>query len=159
MLTVNELETISYKRLGILLIIIGIFLAINSYLGFSGYKLWPVLSLSLGLAFIGIFRNHREAIYLAIGVYIVSFSFLALYCNFTLWGNLAYLWPLFITFLGIVFITLFFYYKKKPILLFIGFLLLVLSVFFFLVFSVSAQLWWTIFIFVGLCILLSVKSK
>ena len=142
--------------------LIGLFFSIDYFIGVSiVYKLWPILILNLGIGFIGIFikRNSREALYLAVGEYLILFSFLALYCNFTTWRNLAHMWPLFIMFFGCALITQFFFHNKNRFVLFLGLLLSFLSVFFFLVFSVSGQYWWLIFILVGLSILLSGIGK
>jgi len=104
-------------------------------------------------------RKARGALYLAAGEYFILFGTLAFYCNFTSWQNLKHLWPIFIGFLGIVFITLFLFYRKKRFLLFLGLLLLSLSIFFLLIFSLGTQFWWIIFILAGLSILVSRKSK
>jgi hypothetical protein len=162
MSTLNNLDAITNKRLAFYLIIIGLLFAVDSFFKLSIiYKLWPVLALILGIGFIGIFvkRKARDALFLAVGEYLIFFSGMALYCNFTSWSNLVYMWPLFIISLGIVFITLFFFYNKNRFILFIGLLLSFLSVFFILVFSVDSQYWWSIFILVGLSILLSGIGK
>ena len=162
MSTLKNLENITTKRLAIYFILIGLFFSIDYFIGISiVYKLWPILILNLGIGFIGIFikRNSREVLYLSVGVYLILFSFLALYCNFTTWRNLAHLWPLFIMFFGCSLITQFFFHNKKRFVLFLGLLLSFLSIFFILVFSVNGQYWWSIIIFVGLSILLSGISK
>ncbi|MFC1539818.1 hypothetical protein ACFL6H_10375, partial [Candidatus Latescibacterota bacterium] len=156
------LDTITNKRLAISLIVIGILLAVDSFLGLSIiYKLWPVLILILGTGFIGIFvkRKARDTLFLVVGEYLILFSVLALYCNFTSWKNLAQMWPLFIIFFGIVFITLFFLSHKNRFILFFGLVLTFLSIFFIIVFSFGGQYWWLIFIFIGLSIYLSGISK
>ena len=158
----NELENTTFRRLAILLIVIGVIFAINSILGYSFvYQLWPGLILLPGTGFIGIFlkRKERGSLYLAVGEYLVLFTGLALYCNFTSWASLSYLWPVFITFLGVVFLSIFLVRRKSRFLFFLGLLLLSLSVFFFFVFSGGSQFWWLIFILVGLSILLSGKLK
>jgi hypothetical protein len=155
----HSVENITYRRIAILFIIIGSLFAIDSFLELSFvYKLWPIVIAMLGVGLIGIYfkRKSRGALYLAIGEYLLSFSALALYCNFTSWRNMAWLWPLFIVFLGMNFVTLFLVdQKKRRFLLFIGLLLVSLAICFFLVFSVSGNLWWSIFILAGLSILLS----
>jgi hypothetical protein len=121
------------------------------------YKLWPVIILILGIGLVGIFAKRKASgdIFLAAGEYLICFSGLAFYCNFTSWKNMSEIWPLFIAFLGIVFVTLFVLHSKKRFLLLLGLLHLSLSIFFFLVFSLTGQLWWTIFILVGVSILVS----
>ena len=162
MSTLNNLDTITTKRLALYLILIGLLFSVDYFLGFSiAYKLWPILILNLGIGFIGIFTklNTREPLYLVVGEYLILFSFLALYCNFTTWGILAHMWPLFILFFGCVLITQFFFLNKNRFVLFLGLLLSFLSIFFFLVFSFGGQYWWSIFILIGLSILLSGMSK
>lgn len=158
----NELECTSYKRLAYLFIIIGVLFALDSYLGMNFvYKLWPLLILLLGTGLTGIYvqSNTRGTLYLSAGVYLICFSLLALYCNFTTWAILGRFWPLFITSLGLVFIVLYMVNRKRRFLLFAGLLLLFLSIYFMLVFSVSGQYWWSIFIFLGLSLFLSVKNR
>ncbi|MFC1587248.1 hypothetical protein ACFL54_02965 [Planctomycetota bacterium] len=158
----NELENITHTRLAILLIVIGLLFAADSLLGVSfAYKLWPLLIFMLGTGLVGIYlkRKAKGALYLAGGEYFILFSGLAFYCNFTSWQNLKHLWPIFVGFLGLVFITLFLFYRKKRFLLFLGLLLLSLSIFFLLIFSLGTQFWWIIFMLAGLSILVSGKSK
>jgi hypothetical protein len=158
MSNIHSLESTTYRRLAILLIIIGLLFAVDTFLRLSFiYKLWPILITILGIGLVGIYvkRNARESFYLAIGEYLICFSGLALYCNFTSWQIMSQVWSLFIAFLGMVFITLFFFHMKSKSILFIGLLLLSLSIYFFFIFSVSSQFWWVIFILVGLSILIS----
>lgn len=158
----NDLEYTSYRRLAYLLIIMGVLFGLDSYLSIHFvYKLWPLLILILGTGLTGIYieSNTRGVLYLSAGVYLICFSLLAFYCNFTSWAILARFWPLFITSLGVVFIVLYLMNRKKRFLLFIGFLLISLSIYFILVFSISGQYWWSIFIFLGLSLFLSVKNK
>ena len=158
----NSFENTTYRRLAIFLIMIGLLFAIDSLFKLSiVYRLWPVVIAILGIGLVGIFlkRKASGALYLAVGEYIICFSGLALYCNFTSWQNMARIWPLFIVSLGIVFITLFFLYRRRRSLLFLGLLVFSLSIFFFLILSFGSQFWWTIFILVGLSILLSGRIK
>lgn len=162
MQTIIEQENITYKRLAYMLIIIGILLALDSYIGISLFlNLWPLLVLVLGIGFIGIYSKgkRRGFTYLVLGIYMILFTFLALYCNFTSWALLSIYWPIFITFLGIVFISIFVYKKAGRAMLFIGILLIFLSLYFFVIFSIGNNAWWTVFILVGLSILLSRIKK
>lgn len=152
----------TYQRLAILLIIVGLFFAMDSLFKLSFiYKLWPLIILMLGTGLVGIYikRKASGALYIAVGEYLICFSGLALYCNFTSWQNIAFLWPLFTAFLGLTLVSLFFLHKKKHLLLIIGVLLLALSVFFFIIFSLGGQYWWTIFILIGLSILISGRDS
>jgi len=157
-----EQENVTYKRFAYLLILIGMLLALDSYWNVSLFlSLWPLLVLMLGVGFIGIFtkQKRRGFTYFVIGIYLILFTGLALYCNFTSWGILSSYWPIFITFLGIVFISIFIYNKASRIMLFIGLLLIFLSLYFFLIFSIGSDAWWIIFVLVGLSILLSRFKK
>lgn len=162
MQTIIEQENTTYKRLAYILIIIGILLALDSYIGTSVFlNLWPLLVLMLGIGFIGIYSKgkRRGFTYLVIGIYMILFTLLALYCNFTSWALLAIYWPIFITFLGIVFIAIFIYKKTSRVTLFLGLILIFLSLYFFIIFSIGNNAWWTIFMLVGLSILLSRIKK
>jgi hypothetical protein len=152
----------SHGKFAIYLLVIGALLAIDSFTKTSfAYKLWPLLITLIGIGFLGIFwqRAKREFIYLSIGIYFIGFSAIALYCNFTSWSVLSTLWPLFITILGVAFIAAVIFSRRKRLSLLVGLLLLSLSAVFFLIFSVSAQLWWTAFILAGLSILASELAK
>jgi hypothetical protein len=162
MSTTNDLDQVTYRRLGILLVVIGAVLAAGSKLGMpTVYKLWPVLALSLGVGFVGIYvkRRGRGAFYLALGEYLILFSGLAFYLNFTSWGELGRLWPLFMAFLAVVFGTLFIVGRRRRLLLFLALLLLVSTAYSFQVLSLGGEYWWTAFILAGLSVLASGKGK
>ncbi len=155
-------NTRTYTRFAFLCIIIGLLLSVDSFLGVPIiYKFWPLLLAVLSLGFVGIFirRNNREPVFLAIGIYILCFTGVALYCNFTSWSNLKLVWPLFITFLGISFLSAFLFSHRRYPLLLLGLLFVSLSIVFFLVFSLGGQYWWTVFILVGLSVLLAEKMR
>lgn len=152
----------SYGRLGILLGFIGIVLAIDTMADLTFlYKLWPLLVTTLGIGFIGIYkrRSRKEGIYVGAGIYLVGFSFLALYCSLTSWHHMANLWPTFIGLLGITFILGFILGTHGRTLLLFGSLLLSLSIVFFFVFEISGRLWWSIFILAGISFLLFDRTK
>ena len=162
MQTIISQENTSYKRLAYILIVIGVLLSLDSYYKISTFlNLWPILVLILGVGFVGIFSKGRKisSTYLVIGIYLILFSFLALFCNFTSWSIISLYWPIFITILGIVFIATFIYKKTNRIMLFFGVLLIFLSLYFFVIFSVGNDSWWIIFVLVGLSILLSRIKK
>ena len=141
-----------YGRLGILLAAVGIILGVDVVADLSFlYKLWPLLTALLGAGFIGIYikRDRREAGYIGLGTWFVQFSAFALYCNFTSWGELARLWPLFIAFTGVSFLFSFFMSRTKPLLLLGGLLFISVSTIFLIVFQLSHRLWWTSFLFAG----------
>ncbi len=151
-----------YRRIGFLLIIIGSAYGVDSYFDIHIInRLWPLLITILGIGFLGIFikRGKREAAYLGTGVYLTGFSALALFCNFSSWGNLATYWPIFILFLGVSFIGPFLFDKSKRLGLLIGLLLSSVAVVFYFIFSISSTLWWTSFIFTGLSVLIAERAK
>jgi hypothetical protein len=158
MSSIKTPETITYRRLAIFMITIGLLFGIDSLLKLSFvYKFWPVIISILGLGLGGIYINKmaRGTLFLAVGEYLFCFSLLALYCNFTTWRNMAHLWPLFIVFLGVVFVTVFLCDRKRRYFLLLGLLLLSLAICFFFIFSLGSQFWWIIFILTGLSILIS----
>lgn len=161
----NKLDSIGskvYRRFGILLLIVGSLYGLDTYLNLNvASRLWPIIITTLGIGFIGIFlkRGHKEPSYLGIGIYLICFSFLALYCNFTSWSTLAEYWPGFIFFLGLSFTFAFIFDRSKRLLFLMGLLLISLSIVFFFVFSISSTLWWTVFILTGLSVLIGERVK
>lgn len=153
---------ISYKRFAFLLIFIGCFLALDyvAKLHFV-HKLWPIILTSEGVGLVIIYNHSKDGkiLFLVIGEYLILFSILALYCNFYSWIKLSTLWPLFISFFGINFITVFFIQKKNRFILFLGLFLLLLSLFFFLLIFFGSHIWFLIFILIGLSILITIKRK
>ena len=152
--TIGDLENTTYRRLGILLILVGLLCAAGSSLGLPVvFKLWPLLVLGLGVGFVGIFagRRTRGTFYLALGEYLILFSGLALYCNFTSWRSLRHLWPIFIAFLGVVFATLLVFRRRNRFLLFLSLLFVLASASLFLIFSFGTEYWWSAL--VGLSVL------
>jgi hypothetical protein len=148
----------AYRRAGILLIVIGGLLAIDTFTELAViYKFWPVITLMLGVGLVEIFRrrSRKESPYLVLGVYLIGFSGLALWCNFTTWSILARWWPLFISFLGAGFVAAFFLSSRRKVFLVMGLLLLSIAVGFLLIFVASPQLWWSVFILAGLSIVVS----
>lgn len=150
------------RRLAVLLIVIGAAFAVDSALGLSvAHKLWPLLLTVIAVGLIGIFvkRNARGGLFLMAGVYLLCFSGLALYCNFTNWGILGELWPLFIAFLGLAFVVRFFAGGRKRGQLLLGLLLISIAVVLWLFFALSGGYWWIAFILVGLSLLVSEKAR
>jgi hypothetical protein len=149
-------------RLGLLLLFIGAALALDAFLDLSVvYRLWPLLVTMVGVGLVGIFAKggFRVPMFLAAGVYLVCFSVLALYCNFTSWDLMADLWPLFVTFLGVVFLALCCFQKERHVYLLVGLLLVSASAVLYLTLNLSSRWWWTTFIFAGLSILVAEMSK
>jgi hypothetical protein len=157
----NERLT-SYSRFAILLFIVGGLFGIDSFFHLSvAGKLWPLIITMLGIGFIGIFRkrDRKEAKYLTVGIYLICFSGLALWCDFTHWGSLKTLWPLFVAFLGIAITCSYVFCQKKHTWLLIGLLFLSTSVVFFFVFSISRDLWWTVFLLAGMSVWISERDR
>ena len=152
----------SYGRFAILLLVIGALLGVDSvcHLSFI-YKLWPLIITILGIGFIGIFRtrNRKEALYLSVGIYLICFSGLALFCDFTSWAMLKKFWPYFVMFMGIAVTGAYIFCKKKNIWLLAGLLLISMSVVFFFVFSISVDLWWTVFLLAGASVWIAERDK
>jgi hypothetical protein len=149
-------------RLAVLLLVVGALFALDASLNLSVvYKFWPVLVATMAVGLMGIFLkgNARLPMFLAAGVYLLCFSGLALFCNFTSWTAMADLWPLFIAFLGAAFVALFCFQRSRPVCLLAGLLLVSVSVVFFLTLNVSGRLWWTSFLLAGLSILVTEAAK
>lgn len=164
-MTQNKLDSIGskvYQRFGTLLLILGLIYGLDTYLKLNvASRLWPIIITILGIGFLGIFtkRGLKESSYLGIGIYLICFSGLALYCNFTSWSILVRYWPGFILFLGLSFTFAFVFNKSKRLLFLIGLLLISLSFVFFFVFSVSSTLWWTVFVLTGLSVIIGERVK
>lgn len=149
-------------RLALLLIVIGALLAIDAYMDIHVIpRLWPLLILLLGTGLIAIFArgNARVPMFLAAGVYLSCFSFLALYCNFTSWGELSTLWPLFIGFLGISFLAIACFAERRYPILLTGFIFVSLGVTFLILLTHGLCDWWVTFVLAGVSILLAEKLK
>jgi hypothetical protein len=162
MTTMANLDTITYRRLGVLLMVLGGLFALGTHFGVTDvFKLWPVLVVTTGIGFVGIFAKRRAkgAFYLAFGEYLILFGGLALYCNYTSWAELKTLWPLFVGFLGVVFATLLVFRPKNRLLLFFALLFFLLAAGFFVVFSLGSQYWWSILVLVGLSVLVAGRES
>lgn len=152
----------SYGRLGILLSLIGVLLAIDSLVReVVLYKLWPLLLTVLGTGFIGIYlqRARREGSYFGVGIFITGLSGIFLYCNFVSWSVLATLWPIFITLLGLSMVTCYLFGKRRPAILLSGLLFLSLATAFYLIFSCNTRLWWSTFILAGCSFMIFDKAR
>lgn len=143
------------NRLALLLFALGVLFALESLLNVHILsRLWPLLIASLGGGFIGIFfqRHRRESLFLGIGVYLVCFSLLALYCSFAGWNRMAVLWPLFLGFVGVSFLALYLLFARELIYLFLIVLSFSACFVFLLVFAISGHLWWLLFFFLALAV-------
>lgn len=153
-----------YRKLGLFFLALGLIFALESLTGYSHLvKLWPLIIASTGGGFIGIYckRERRESLFLGLGVNLIFFSLFFLYCNFSSWGIVADLWPLFIMLPGLSFLLVYIFQDRSKLYLLLGLTLVSISLVFFLVFSLSSQLWWSIFFFLGISFFLIgfVKEK
>ena len=142
----------SYGRLGIMLIVIGLVLSIDTLANISvAHKLWPLLVVMLGGGFIGIHirRGRGESAYVGVGTCLIGLGLLLQYCSFTTWTAMADLWPLFIALLGLSFCVAYFAGERRPYVLLAGLVFMLLSATFLLVFSQLRHLWWLIFFLAG----------
>jgi uncharacterized membrane protein HdeD (DUF308 family) len=152
----------SYGRLGLLLAVVGILMAVDTMTDLSFlYRLWPLLTTVLGIGFIGIYlrRARREALYVGLGVYIIGFSILALYCSLTSWTALATLWPVFIGLMGLSFVFSHLFGSARPALLLAGLLSISLSIMFYFVFGLNHRLWWTILVLAGISFIIFDQTR
>lgn len=149
-------NSVTYKRIGVLFILMGILLLIDTIIPFKIYSLWPLLLTGTGIGFLRIFRvrKSRDPLFIVLGLMFFQCSLLFLYCSIIGWGEMLTLWPLFIGFIGTVYLTNSYLVRKKRLLVFMGLLHLSIMAVFLLVFSVSSSLWWTLFIFTGISILI-----
>jgi len=158
MSTMSNLEAVTHRRLGVLLVVVGLVAAAGSHLNVPVvYDLWPLLTVGLGIGFLGMFAGRRAkgTVYLAMGEYLILFSGLAFYCNFTSWRCLKHLWPLFVAFLGVVFATVLVFNRRSRFLLFLALLSLFMSASLFVIFTYGSEYWWSAPALAGLGILVS----
>jgi hypothetical protein len=151
----------TYHRIAFMLIVIGALFGADAYYNLHVvYKLWPLVVTILGIGFVGIFyrRERRDSGFLTLGLYLIFFSGLALFLNFTTWRDLAQLWP-FIGFLGVGLVAGHFLCRRNRWLLLPGLLLISLSAAFFFVFTIDPGFWWSIFVLVGISILIGERAR
>ena len=159
---IDDKRITNYHKVGLALVATGLIFALETFFKVQLlYKAWPIILTIIGTGFIKIhfIRQGRNAVFLGVGVYVILFSLLAIYCNMYSWAHLAYLWPLFISFAGISFLSVFCFNQKNKMYLLLALILLSISVIFFIVFTVSARWWWTIFILIGASILATGKDN
>lgn len=146
-----------YNVFAFLCIGIGLLLILENYGYINGiYNLWPVfpLVLGIGLYLLYVDRGKKDSIVLAMGVYLIQFSILAFYENYTSWSTMSHLWPFFVGFLGVSFLSIYLSTGKGIIFFHLSVFLIGLCVVFFLIFSVDYRLWPISLILFGISILL-----
>lgn len=153
----NTLRRGRYNVLAVLCIGIGALLMLENYGFINGvYNLWPVFPLVIGVGFCMLYRdrNRRDLTVLAMGVYLIQFSALAFYENYTSWKSMAYLWPFFVGFLGVSFLAIYASKGTGTVFFHLGMFLIGLCGVFFLIFSVDYRLWPISLVLFGISILL-----
>ncbi len=146
-----------YNVLALLCIGIGVLLMLENYGYIKGvYNLWPIfpLILGIGLCMLYVDKGKTNPTILAMGVYIIQFSALAFYANYTTWKSMEFLWPFFVGFLGVAFLFVYFSTGKGMIFFHLGVFLAGLCVVFFLIFSIDYRLWPISLVLFGISILL-----
>lgn len=141
-----------------ILLLSGMAMILENYHIIDGYyRLWPVyiLFLAYGLLYLFYRKGKNDNFLLSVGVYLLQFSLLAFYCNFTSWKNLGVWWPLFIGFISPPTLLIYIYQKRKFYLL-TSITTLMLAIIFILVFQVDSKLWPLSLIFTGTVIYLGI---
>jgi hypothetical protein len=147
----------SFQVLAGICILFGILFLLENYGALSGvYNFWPIFPLvvGLGLNLLYFRRGRRDPIALGMGMYLILFSSLAFYCNFTSWAVIATLWPLFAGFMGVSLLVVAYFEKKQPVMILIGLCLCLLCLTFILVFTIDLRLWPISLVLFGIFILL-----
>ncbi len=153
----NTLRKGRYNVLALLCIGIGVLLMLENYGYIKGiYNLWPIFPLIFGVGLYMLYKDRgaRDSILLAIGIYLIQFSVLAFYENYTSWTSMVYLWPFFVGFLGVSFLSIYISTGNGMIFFHLGVLLIGLCIVFFLIFSVDYRLWPISLVLFGISILL-----
>ncbi len=153
----NTLRKGRYNVLALLCIGIGALLILENYGYINGiYHLWPVFPLVLGIGLYMLYmdRGKKDAVVLAIGVYLIQFSMLAFYENYTSWTSMSYLWPFFVGFLGVSFLAIYISTGAGIIFFHLAVFLMGLCIVFFLIFSVDYRLWPISLVLFGISIIL-----
>lgn len=152
-----------YTRFAALLIVVGAIAAADAHLELSVIKkFWPVFVTIFSIGLFGIFYQTRPrgGIYLVLGIYLLGFSGMAFYCNFTSWAAMKSIWPVFISLLGVVFVAMSIAKSKgRRFNLITGLFILSVSITLFLVFTHGREYWWSALVLLGLSILITEKAK
>lgn len=146
-----------YSVFASLCIIIGVLLILENYGYINGvYNLWPIFPFvfGTGLYLVYVDRGKKDAVALGMGVYLIQFSILAFYANYTSWSSMTHLWPFFVGFLGVSFLSVYLSTGKGIIFFHLSIFLIGLCVVFFLIFSVDYRLWPISLVLFGISILL-----
>ncbi|MCF7790885.1 MAG: hypothetical protein K9L78_04535 [Victivallales bacterium] len=158
----RKLDESNYTKIGIILIVAGVLFGLDEIFNVTIFqKLWPALTLILSIGFIGIYKytKIKSSLYLIIGEALLLLSFLAFICNFYSWSILINLWPIFITFLGIILLTLYLIHKDKTRLLLAGIATILISIYFYMHINYDNSFWWALFIIGGVSLIIIRKKQ
>lgn len=137
---------------------IGVLMTLENFSVISGVsRLWPTLSLFVGIGFITLFYNRgkSDSALIWLGTFLAGISLLFYYFNFTTWIHIADLWPFFLCIAGISFLSIrLFNPEKQRLFLYLALAFLALGLIFYLVFGVSLHLWPVSLVIFGLSLLL-----
>lgn len=125
------------------------------------HNIWPIFSFIIGLGFLLLNKKQRkrDIVLTIIGWFMMLSSLLFVYLNLTSWTQVAFLWPVFITFAGISFLAVHRNNKSKKF-LYMGIGGILLSLIFIFIFGVSASLWPVSLIVAGIFLyIISIKEK
>lgn len=146
-----------FTALAVLCLIAGLLLTLDNIGVVTGiWRLWPILSLFLGLGGIWFFRSGRttDVIPLGIGTFLILISIFFFVLNYTSWSYMPKLWPTFIGIFGASIIAGACFIEKKRWFVTSGFFFIFLSAVFFVVFTVDASLWPVSLMLFGIWLLL-----
>ena len=133
----------SFNVLALVLILLGLILTLDNFNIINGaFNLWPLLTLIIGIGFCLLFHKNRnkDLVLLGLGSFITMISLFFFYLNFTTWTKLSYLWPVFITTLGLSFLPPY-SFSKNNIVISLGILLMAIGLSFIFIFSIDTSLW------------------
>ncbi len=145
-----------FTVLGVFSVIAGIAVLGENYGYFPAvHRLWPLATAALGYGFLLLHRRGRtDMVLVGTGVYLLFFSGLALFLNYTSWWELSWLWPIFVGFLGVSILGVYFAGYQDVLYLAFGLAFVSLCLAFFFVFSVDPDLWPISLVLFGMTILL-----
>ncbi|MFC1723166.1 hypothetical protein ACFL0V_03450 [Nanoarchaeota archaeon] len=150
-------KTSSFSVLAIVLMLLGLILILENFNIIRGaLNLWPLLPLTIGFGFCLLFykSKQKDMVLLGLGTFIILSSIFFFYLNFTNLNKLSYMWPLFITLLGVSFIPPY-AFSKSRITIILGIFLIAIGLSFILIFAISTDLWPVSLVLAGASFLIS----
>lgn len=147
-----------FRVLGFLCVVVGVLLFLEEMGMMDGvHRLWPVFPAVLGVGFVLMFfqRGRVDLILMGLGSYLVGISVLFLACNYSSWGILVRLWPVFIGMVGLSSVISSAYARRiRRVMWLSGTFLVLLSIVFLLVFGLYPGFWPVSLMLFGLWIFL-----